>query len=268
VIGPSQHQGDVLALDASKALTWSPEVKNVIDRLAALELAIGDPTPLDINGTFSDWLLALSGRVKAIGGDVPPAVEGVLSVDRYSSSFARVFAGDPVLIDQNPHWVTFELATTPGPMGAAFANVNELTSMGGNAYFDNGGHLGNLVGVSGSSVSNIALGNYINKKLLCHIQADLVSDPAHPKMIVLETVDGAAMAGSSLTLDSLADVVVPTTAADNSVLVWDDTSKGWTAQAATTLFTGPDRMVSLAELQGVFAAATSFQDAQQAIASL
>lgn len=112
----------------------------------------------------------------------PPQAEQTLHVDLYSGSFIRVMS-NAVLDDGQPHWVMFDLATTPGPNGALIS-ANGIASHDGVAWFDHGGQLGHVIH-AGTDLPNITLSNYIRQGRLAQVHVD-TTDPAHPALIITD----------------------------------------------------------------------------------
>lgn len=132
-------------------------------------------------------------RAKRFGWRTPPAPpppvsEGLVEIDKYSTTFVRARATTVDLSDGNDHWFTFALATTPGPGGGeVIASTAALFQLGGVVWFDNGGQLGHVKDTTGSDFPSTAAANFINVNRLASGHLDL-TDPAHPNLVLVEVL--------------------------------------------------------------------------------
>jgi hypothetical protein len=106
------------------------------------------------------------------------------------------------------------LATTPGPNGAVFRGLGDISGTGA-VWADFGGTLGKVVDTTGTGVNGAALKEAIRRGQIITVHRG--TDGTHPTLVV-EKVENPADAGSSLTLDALRDVTAPATTPAGKVL--------------------------------------------------
>jgi hypothetical protein len=156
-------------------------------------------------GPIPSSVADLSQRVTELehtGEVVPPDLE--LTVDLYSGSFTRIIGCDPVTASPSKR-IRVTLATAPGPNGAVFATLADISGTGA-VWADFGGTLGKVVDTSGTSINGAALKEAIRRGQIVTVHRG--TDGTHPTLVV-EQVENPADAGSSLTLDALKDVTAP-----------------------------------------------------------
>jgi hypothetical protein len=196
------------------------DVANLADRLNntrnaldGLHAEVGDPHVVSPSESLSTFVSHLDGRVSALEHTVtPPTPQARLLVDNYGGGFVRASAG---AVTATPVPVDFALATTPGPNGAVYPNLAAVPA-GAAVWADFNGTLGKVKTSSGVDVMSDALKTWITKQAIVTVVRD-DSDAAHPVLVVSEVVLPTG-SGSSLTLDSLADVAVPADTPDGQVL--------------------------------------------------
>jgi hypothetical protein len=74
------------------------------------------------------------------------------------------------------------LATTPGPGGAIYPNINDIPSNAG-GWADFGGNLGKLKNPDGSDVTGATLKQWMRAGTVFNVHKD-ATDPAHPNLVV------------------------------------------------------------------------------------
>jgi hypothetical protein len=165
----------------------------------------GDPTPLHVNSTLSEWLSDLADEVHRLSARPAFALDGILHVDLYNG-FARVFATNAAL-ESGEKWVEFELATAPATGGTIPPGTNAIASSAG-TLVRAGGTQGPVVGTTGGAVSQMALANYISQNRVCRVLYDK-SNPVRPTLTILESLDAIPTGASDLRLGALNDVSAP-----------------------------------------------------------
>lgn len=216
--------GQALVFDGTN---WTPGVD-----LDDVKRAIGDPTPLHINNSLSEWLLDLSDEVHRLSARPAFSLDGILHVDIYNG-FARVFAGNPELESGTEKWVEVELAYAPAPGGSIPSGASAIAVSSG-TLVRAGGTQGPVVGATGGSVSPKALADIIEQNRIARIVIDKTV-PTRPVMTILETLDSIPTGSSDLLLGNLYDVTAPPTTPAGKVL-------GTTAEGAwepVTIAAGP-----------------------------
>jgi hypothetical protein len=145
------------------------------------------------------------------GEIVPPDLE--LTVDLYSGSFTRIMGCDPVTASPSKR-IRLSLATVPGPNGAIFASLSDISGTGA-VWADFGGTIGKVVDTSGTSINGAALKEAIRRGQIVTVHRG--SDGSHPTLVA-ERVENPADLGSSLSLDALKDVTAPANTPTGKVL--------------------------------------------------
>jgi hypothetical protein len=110
--------------------------------------------------------------------------------------------------------ITVSLATTPGPGGAIFATLADISGTGA-VWADFAGTIGKVVDTSGTGINGAALKEAIRRGQIITVHRG--TDGTHPTLVV-EKVENPADAGSSLTLDALKDVTAPASTPAGKVL--------------------------------------------------
>jgi hypothetical protein len=192
-------------------------------------------------GPIPSSVADLSQRVTELehtGEIVPPDLE--LTVDLYSGSFTRIIGCDPVTASPSKR-IRVTLATAPGPNGAVFATLADISGTGA-VWADFGGTLGKVVDTSGTGINGAALKEAIRRGQIVTVHRG--TDGSHPTLVV-EQVENPADAGSSLTLDALKDVTAPANTAAG-MLLGTTAAGAWGPVAAPVRATRPngtDRLV-------------------------
>jgi hypothetical protein len=165
-------------------------------------------------GPIPSTVADLSQRVTELEhtGEIVPA-DLELTVDLYGSSFTRIIGCDPITASPAQR-ITVALATAPGPNGAVFASLSDISGTGA-VWADFGGTLGKVVDNAGTAVNGAALKEAIRRNQIITVHRG--TDGTHPTLVV-EKVENPADAGSSLTLDALKDVTAPATTPAGKVL--------------------------------------------------
>jgi hypothetical protein len=135
------------------------------------------------------------------GEIVPP--DYALTVDLYGGSFTRIIGCDAVTA--TPKRITVSLAVSPGPGGAVFASLADISGTGA-VWADFAGTIGKVVDSSGTGINGASLKEAIRRGQIVTVHRG--TDGTHPTLVV-EKVEDPADAGSSLTLDALKNVAAP-----------------------------------------------------------
>jgi hypothetical protein len=203
------------AANSAETQAVAEELALVEDALRDVKVWAGDPTPLHVNSTLSEWLSDLADEVHHLSARPAFALDGILHVDMYNG-FARVFSNTPELEIGGEKWVEFELATTPAPGGTIPPGANAIASSAG-TLVRAGGTQGPVIGDTGGAVSQMALANYISQNRICRVLYNL-SNPVRPTLTILETLDAIPTGNSALHLGALYDVSAPANTPAGKVL--------------------------------------------------
>jgi hypothetical protein len=182
------------------------------------------------------------------GEVVPPDLE--LGVDLYGGSFTRIIGADAVTASPSKR-IRLTLATAPGPNGAVFATLADISGTGA-VWADFAGNIGKAVDTSGTGLNGASLKEAIRRGQIVTVHRG--SDGTHPTLVV-ERVEDPADAGSSLTLDALKNVAAPastpagkflgTTATDAWGPVDNPTAGLWPGKTRTSRPNVDDRLVEV-----------------------
>jgi hypothetical protein len=201
-------------------------------------------------GPLPSTVADLSQRVTELehtGEIVPP--DYALTVDLYGGSFTRIIGAD--VITGTPKRITVSLAVSPGPGGAVFASLADISGTGA-VWADFAGTIGKVVDSSGTGINGASLKEAIRRGQIVTVHRG--TDGTHPTLVV-EKVEDPADAGSSLTLDALKDVDAPASTPAGMFLgtvgvgawgpVANPTAGVWPGKTRTSRPNSTDRLVEV-----------------------
>ena len=206
-----QIDGSWKGANFSRPLNWLSDVLAPSDAeglLGTTAPGAWEPIPMDhiqqrVVGPLPGQVSDLDARVSALEVTPEPVpADHALTVDNYSGGFTRIIGAE--VIGANVTRITLSLATVPGPNGAIFNNLAEISGSA-NVWADFGGNLGRVEdAMTGSVIQGAALKEIIRRNTIVLVHRD-DSVPGHPTLKV-DGTESHSQAGTTLTLAALADV--------------------------------------------------------------
>jgi hypothetical protein len=242
-----QIDGSWKGANFSRPLNWLSDVLAPSDAeglLGTTAPGAWEPIPMDhiqqrVVGPLPGQVSDLDARVSALEATPEPVpADHALTVDNYSGGFTRIIGAE--VIGANVTRITLSLATVPGPNGAIFNNLAEISGSA-NVWADFGGNLGRVEDAMTSSVIHgAALKEIIRRNTIVLVHRD-DSVPGHPTLKV-DGTESHSQSGTTLTLAALADVDDSVATASQGKLLGATSTGQWgpVEVSTTTWYWGRD----------------------------